>query len=411
MMEKTRGYSRLLRRALCVLLAVVLLVPLPVVVAPDAKAVTQAEIDNLKANAGDLDRQKAELQKQLKAISADKNKAMDQKQLLEQQIDVIQAEISNINQQITKYDELITQAQNGIVQTQQEEAQLYELFCQRVRYMEEEGDVNYWAILFHAASFSDLLDRLIMVDEIMEYDNAVMDSLIATRQQLEDNKNQLEQARTAQQAAKEKQVAARKELESREAEVDKLLAQINKEKKQVEHSVKELEALAKQMDAEIAKKQKELAAQLAAQGKKITSEKGYKWPLTDYTNLSSLYAGRIDPFTGKKATHSGLDVPAPKGVKILSAKSGVVLTSAYNKGGYGNYVVVDHGNGNTTLYAHMSSRSVKAGDVVKQGQVLGLVGTTGRSTGNHLHYEIRENNVRIDPVTRYSGLTYKGKKL
>ncbi len=410
-MGKTRGYSRLLRRTLCVLLAFVLLVPLPAVVAPDARAVTQAEIDSLKANAGDLDRQKAELQKQLKAIAADKNKAMDQKQLLEQQIDVIQAEISNINQQITKYDELITQAQNGIAQTQQEEAQLYELFCQRVRYMEEEGDVNYWAILFHAASFSDLLDRLIMVDEIMEYDNAVMDSLIATRQQLEDSKNQLEQARTAQQAAKEKQVAARKELESREAEVDKLLAQINKEKKQVEHSVKELEALAKQMDAEIAKKQKELAAQLAAQGKKITSEKGYKWPLTDYTNLSSLYAGRIDPFTGKKATHSGIDVPAPKGVKILSAKSGVVLTSAYNKGGYGNYVVVDHGNGNTTLYAHMSSRSVKAGDVVKQGQVLGLVGTTGRSTGNHLHYEIRENNVRIDPVTRYSGLTYKGKKL
>lgn len=400
-----------MRRVLCVLLAAVLLVPLPVVVAPDAKAVTQAEIDSLKANAGDLDRQKAELQKQLKAISADKNKAMDQKQLLEQQIDVIQSEIGNINQQITKYDELITQAQTGIAQTEQEEAQLYQLFCQRVRYMEEEGDVNYWAILFNAASFSDLLDRFIMVDEIMEYDNAVMDSLIATRKQLQESKAQMETARKEQQAAKDRQVTARKELESRESEVDKLITQINKEKKAVEHEVKELEALAKQMDAEIAKKQKELAAQLAAQGKKITSEKGYKWPLTDYTNLSSLYAGRIDPFTGKKATHSGIDVPAPKGVKILSAKSGVVLTSAYNKGGYGNYVVVDHGNGNTTLYAHMSSRSVKAGDVVKQGQVLGLVGTTGRSTGNHLHYEIRENNVRIDPVTRYSGLTYKGKKL
>ena len=410
-MKRTRDGSGLMRRMLCVLLAVVLLVPLSVVVAPDAMAVTQAEIDSLKANAGDLDRQKADLQKQLKAISADKNKAMDQKQLLEQQIDVIQAEIRNINQQITKYDELITQAQTGIAQTEQEEAQLYELFCQRVRYMEEEGDVNYWAILFNATSFSDLLDRFIMVDEIMEYDNAVMDSLISTRKQLQESKTQLETARKEQQTAKDRQVTARKELESRESEVDKLLAQINKEKKAVEHEVKELEALAKQMDAEIKKKQKELAAQLAAQGKKITSEKGYKWPLTDYTNLSSLYAGRIDPFTGKKATHSGIDVPAPKGVKILSAKSGVVLTSAYNKGGYGNYVVVDHGNGNTTLYAHMSSRSVKAGDVVKQGDVLGLVGTTGRSTGNHLHYEIRVNNVRIDPVTRYSGLTYKGKKL
>lgn len=410
-MGKRNGGTAVLGRVLSVLLALAMLMPLPMVISPDVMAVTQAEIDSLKADAGDLDKQKAELQKQLKAIAADKNKAMDQKELLEQQIDVIQSEIRNINQQISKYDELITQAQTGIVQTEQEEAKLYELFCQRVRYMEEEGDVNYWAILFNAASFSDLLDRLIMVDEIMEYDNAVMDSLIATRQQLQESKTQLEQARTEQQAAKDKQVAARRELESREAEVDTLIAQINKEKKQVEHSVKELEALAKKMDEEIARKQKELAAQLAAEGKKITSESGYKWPLPDYTNLSSLFAGRKDPFTGRPATHSGIDVPAPKGVKILSAKSGVVLTSAYNKGGYGNYVVVDHGNGNTTLYAHMSSRAVKVGDVVKQGQVLGYVGTTGRSTGNHLHYEIREKNVRIDPVTRYSGLTYKGKKL
>ena len=410
-MGKSRGCSALFRRLLAMLMVAVLIVPLTVVMVPDARAVTQAEIDSLKASAGDLDRQKADLQKQLKAISADKNKAMDQKQLLERQIDVIQDEIGNMNQQIGKYDELIAQAQTGIAQTEQEEAQLYELFCQRVRYMEEEGDVNYWAILFNASSFSDLLDRLIMVDEIMEYDNAVMDSLVAARRQLEENKTQLEQARTEQQAAKDKQVAARKELESRESEVDKLITQINKQKSQVEHSVKELEALAKEMDAEIARKQKELAAQLAAQGKTITSEKGYLWPLPGYTSLSSLFAGRKDPFTGRPATHSGIDVPAPKGVKILSAKSGVVLTSAYNKGGYGNYVVVDHGNGNTTLYAHMNSRAVKAGDVVKQGQVLGYVGTTGRSTGNHLHYEIREKGARIDPVTRYSGLTYKGKTL
>ena len=410
-MGTTRQGTALAGRLLAVALAVVMLLPLPQAIIPSVQAVTQAEIDSLKADAGNLDKKKAELQKQLKAIAADKNKAMDQKELLEEQIDVIQSEIGNINQQINKYDELIAQAQTDISNTQEEEAKLYELFCQRVRYMEEEGDVNYWAILFNAASFADLLDRFIMVDEIMEYDNAVMDSLVTTRQQLEQSKLTLEQARTEQQAAKDKQVVARKELESRESEVDKLITQINQQKKDVEHSVKELEALAKQMDAEIARKQKELAAQLAAQGKQITSESGYKWPLPDYTNLSSLYAGRKDPFTGKPATHSGIDVPAPKGVKILSAKSGVVLTSAYNSGGYGNYVVVDHGNGNTTLYAHMSSRAVKAGDVVKQGQVLGYVGTTGRSTGNHLHYEIREKNVRIDPVLRYSGLTYKGKKL
>ena len=96
---------------------------------------------------------------------------------------------------------------------------------------------------------------------------------------------------------------------------------------------------------------------------------------------------------------------------MLAAKSGTVLTSAYNAGGYGHYVVVRHSSGNTTLYAHLSSRSVKEGDSVKQGDVVGLVGSTGRSTGNHLHYEIRVNNERIDPVTKYKGLTYKGKAL
>ena len=193
--------------------------------------------------------------------------------------------------------------------------------------------------------------------------------------------------------------------------MDKLLRQINADQASVKASVRELEARAKAMDAEIARKEKELANQLAKSGTKITSESGYLWPVPGYTNLSSLFAGRIDPFTKRKATHTGIDVPAPKGTKVLAAKSGVVITSDYNRGGYGNYVVVSHGNGNTTLYAHLSSRSVKEGDTVKQGQTVGLVGTTGRSTGNHLHYEIRVNGTRIDPAGKYKGLTYKGKAI
>lgn len=401
-----------LTRGLAAVLTLALVLSLPVFMAPNARAVTQAEINSLKQNASSLDAKKKELQQQLKAIAADKSKAMEQKGLLEEQIDVIQSEVKNIDQQIKKYDELISRMELDITQSEQEEARLYELFCQCVRSMEEEGSINYWAILFNATSFSDLLDRYIMLDEIVEYNEGVMNNLAATRDQIRQDKTAVEGARAEQQAAKDKQVAARRELESSEAEVDKLLAQINKQEDKVEHSVKELEAQAKAMDAEIARKEKELANKLAQQGNKITTESGYLWPLPDYKALSSLFAGRKDPFTGKPATHSGIDVPAPKGTKILSAKSGVVITSAYNKGGYGNYVVVSHGDGNTTLYAHMNSRAVKEGDVVKQGQVLGYVGTTGRSTGNHLHYEIRVNNARIDPVTKYSGmLTYKGSVL
>ena len=400
-------------RVLAVLLAIAMLLPaVPEYIAPKTYAVTQAEIDALKQDASSLDAQKRNLQQQLRAIAADKSKAMDQKELLEEQMSIIQSEIRNIDQQIAKYDELIAQLDGELAANQAEEERLYALFCQCVRYMEEEGTLNYWAILFNATSFSDLLDRVIMIDEIVEYNDAVMTSLQNTRAQIQTDRAAQEQARAEQQAARDRQVAARQELQAREAEVDALIRQINSEQRAVEHSVQELEAQAKAMDAEIARKERELAAKLAQQGNKIVSESGYLWPLPGYTALSSLFAGRKDPFTGRPATHSGIDVPAPKGVKILAAKSGVVITSAYNKGGSGNYVVVSHGDGNTTLYAHMNSRAVKEGDTVKQGDVLGYVGTTGRSTGNHLHYEIRVNNVRIDPVTKYPGkLTYKGSAL
>jgi len=393
-------------RVLAVVLAAVVLLPTPAVT-PVVQAVTQAEIDSLKEDASNLEAKKKELEKQLKAIAADKSKAMQQKNLLEDQIDVLQSEISVANKQIAKYDELIGSLENQLESNRQEEARLYELLCRCVRYMEEEGNTGYWSVLFRATSFSDLLDRFIMVNEIVEYNEAVLNDLAATREQIKQDKSAVEVARSEQQAVKDKLVEARKEIEASEAEVDKLLRQINQQQDKIEHSMKELEAQAKAMDAEIARKERELAAS----GTKITSESGYLWPLTNYKNLSSLFAGRKDPFTGRPATHSGIDVPAPKGTPVLAAKSGVVITSGYNSGGYGNYVVISHGNGNTTLYAHLSARSVKEGDTVKQGQVVGKVGSTGRSTGNHLHYEIRVNNVRIDPVTKYSGLTYKGKKL
>lgn len=405
--------SRLAGRLVAAALAVALLLPMvPEQLATPAAAVTQTEIDNLKNDASALDAQKKKLEKQLAAIAKDKSKAMEQKGLLEEQMDVIQSEIAIIDRQIAGYTTLIQQLDGELAANVAEEERLYELFCQCVRYMEEDGTTNYWAILFNATSFSDLLDRLIMIDEIVEYNDAVMDSLRQARARIQTDKEAQELARAELQAARDKQEAARKELQAKEAEVDKLLRQINSEQKQVEHSVKELEAQAKAMDAEIARKERELAAKLAQSGNKIVTETGYLWPLPGYTALSSLFAGRKDPFTGKPATHSGIDVPAPRGVKILAAKSGVVITSAYNKGGYGNYVVVSHGDGNTTLYAHMNSRAVKEGATVKQGDVLGYVGTTGRSTGNHLHYEIRVNNTRIDPVTKYPGkLTYKGSVL
>ena len=380
---------------------------------PAGHATTKSELDGLKAESAQIDKEKKALEQELKQISKEKKDAQKRKGVLEQQIGVIEGEVKNIDRQITSYDKLIGEKEGALTANQAEENRLFDLFCQRVRYMEEEGESSYWSVLFNATSFSDLLDRLVMMDEIMAYDNDVMDDLLTTREQIRSDKAELETARTEQQQAKNNRESSIKELEGKEKEVDSIISELAKDEAHTKNEIKELEAMAKAMDEEIARKERELAEKEKQNpgSTTVSSESNYLWPLPSYKNLSSLYAGRIDPFTGKPATHTGIDVPAPKGTKVLAAKSGTVLTSAYNAGGYGNYVVVRHSSGNTTLYAHLSSRSVKEGDSVKQGQVVGLVGSTGRSTGNHLHYEIRVNDVRIDPVTKYTGLTYKGKSL
>ena len=149
---------------------------------------------------------------------------------------------------------------------------------------------------------------------------------------------------------------------------------------------------------------RELQAQLAAQGVTIVSEKGFKWP-SYATTITSLFGSRTHPVTGRPNNHTGVDIAAAGGTDIWAAKSGVVLTSTYNSS-YGNYVVISHANGESTLYAHMSKRLVSEGDKVTQGQTIGLVGTTGSSTGNHLHFEVRLNGQRQDPLNYFRGSTF-----
>ena len=376
---------------------------LPEAVVVPASAVTQAEIDAMREEADDLKDQQKEIQAKLDALEEDQANAMERKTLLEQQINATQAEINTIAAQIAKYDELIAQKQEELSQAEAEEQAQYELFCERVRYMEEQGEVSYWSILFSSKDFADLLDNAMMVEEIMDYDNQVMDQLIALREQIEEDKAELETARQAQQAAKEEQEAAQANLKSQEAEVSALIDQLAAQEDQLEAEEAKLQAAANAADAEIAAAERELAAQI----NNVVSESGFMWPLPGYYNLSSLFAGRIHPITGKPQHHTGIDIPAPSGTDILAAKSGVVTTSV-KKGSYGNYVVVAHSDGTSTLYAHMSRRGVSKGEVVSQGQYIGDVGTTGSSTGNHLHLEVRVNGSRVDPTQYFSVALYMG---
>lgn len=368
-------------------------------------AVTQSEIDALKKQQQASQAKQQQLKDQLAEVKEDQAAAQQKRQILTQQLDAINSEIDNINAQISWYDGEISKKEEERKEAEAREAEQYELFCQRVRAMEEEGSVSYWSILFNADSFSDLMDRIADVDAVMAYDNAVMDQLIATREELERLQAELESARAEEQAAKEQQEAKKKEQQAKVAEAQKLLDQINANIDEVNRQLDAEDAAAADIQAQITKKQKQLEEQRKQQNITLPpTGSSYNWPLpAGNLRLTSAFGYRIHPISGKPHSHTGIDIAAAGGTPIYAAKGGQVITSAYHWS-YGNYVVLDHGGGNTTLYAHMSRRAVSEGQMVTQGQTIGYVGNTGNSKGNHLHLEVRVGGQRTDPEKCFPGL-------
>ena len=397
-------WRRVLFGGLAAVLALLLLLPMVTMILGGAGAVTQSEIDALKAEQAASQARQDELQEQLADVEADQAEAQQRRQLLQAQLDAINNEIENIDKQIAYYDQEIAQKEAEQAEAEANEQAQYELFCQRVRAMEEEGTVSYWSILFNSESFSELLDRLADIDAVMAYDNQVMDELIAIREEIIALRTQLETSRAEEQAARDQQAAKQAEQQAKVAEAQELLDQINADVAEVNRQLDAESEAAAEIQAEIAQKQKQLEEQRRQNNITIDSETSYLWPLPGYYRLSSLFGYRIHPITGKAHSHTGIDIPAPGNTPILACKSGQVVTSAYHYS-YGNYVVIDHGNGNSTLYAHMSSRAVSEGQMVTQGQTIGYVGTTGSSTGNHLHLEVRDNYTRVDPESKFPSLS------
>ena len=388
-------------------MALLILLPMLTMILGGAGAVTQSEIDALKQQQAESQALQQQLEEQMEDVEAQQSAAVDKRDLLLAQLEAINDELESIEAQIAWYDEEIALKEEQRKEAEAREAEQYDLFCQRVRAMEEEGTVSYWSILFNATSFSDMLDRLEDIDAVMDYDNQVMDELIATREELERLQAELESARAEEEAAKAQQEERKAEQQALVAEAQQVVDELNSNLEELNRKLDEQDAAVAAVQAEIERKQAEYEAQRQQNGTTIISESGYMWPLPGYYRLSSLFGYRIHPISGKPHSHSGIDIPAPGDTPILAARSGQVITSVYGSGAYwsyGNYVVIDHGDGETTLYAHMSSRAVSEGEMVTQGQVIGYVGTTGNSTGNHLHLEVRENGQRVDPESKFPGV-------
>lgn len=421
---------------------------------PRAQAASRSAIESLQSQQASLTVQKAELQKKLDGIRSSQGQALNKKNLVEQQLNVLKQQIQVSENLLAQYARQITEKEAELEQAKAKEAEYQAEFEQRVRAMEERGNVSYWSVLFQASDFSDLLDRIDMIGEIMDADDQVLDQLAEARQAVVQAKADLEASRQGQQETLAQQQSQQAQLQAQQAEVDQLIQEIATQgdvyAKQIEkleatqddvaQQIAEAEATyqkqlaaekaaaekaaaekaaAEKAAAEQAAKAAQAAAQKAAQQQKqqssgssasgsssssgsqtTASASGLLWPIASSHRVTSPFGWRTHPITGRRNLHGGIDIAAPNGTPIMASKAGVVVISQYGSS-YGNYVVISHPDGTRTLYAHMSQRNVSAGDTVRQGQTVGLVGSTGSSTGNHLHFETwtgSSSSSRVNPM-------------
>ena len=366
---------------------------------PVAKAVTQSEIDSLKSESKELANQLSGLKGDLADLRTKQDTAVKQKNLIDQQISLTVQKIDNTEKQIAGFQTLLVQSEYELEQNRLEEERQFAVFCERARVMEEAGTTTYWSVLFKADSFSDLLSRLSDVQEVVNYDQSLLDNLHYLRAQIQAKQEEQELLMAESEAAKLELEEQKADLDKQHIEAQRLLDEISANVKKYEAELAAMNAERNRIESEIAKKTEEMARQYA-----LTATKGgYIWPESVSNKITSPMGKRNTGIKGASTNHKGVDIGGVgTSTKVVATKAGVVQTSAYSSS-YGNYVVIYHGPGNTTLYAHMSSRSVKEGDSVTQGQAIGVTGSTGISSGAHLHYEIVEGGARVNPLNYLPG--------
>lgn len=395
-MKKTRKL-RIVCAALAVFVTVAAL--LPGISGTDALAVSQSQIDALEEQRDALRAEREEMQAGIDELESQQADVLQQKAALDAQNEVYRQEIELIEEQVSLYTQLVEQKRQEVELATQAESEQLATYRRHVRAMEENGRYTYLSILFGSRSLGELMSNLDMIGEIMEADQRSYEQYTAAREQSEQIQAEYETMLT--------------ELDSRQSELETEKAALEVQIDEATQMIVDLEAqletdraayeeqLAKEaaLEADIQEMIAELERQEAANS--IVSTGTYIWPLPGY-RPGSAYGWRIHPIWGDRRFHAGEDIGAPSGTSILAADSGIATVIPDNGNGYGNYIIINHGGGRTTLYAHMSGFAVSNGATVTQGQTIGYVGSTGNSTGPHLHFETRVNGATTDPKSYFS---------
>ena len=395
-MKRTTGKRTL--ALLCALLMTAALLPAMAYATTTEDKKSSSEADAIRKEYNDLQQQINDKRQEMNNLKNELDKIKGQKASTQQQKNLLDQRNSALTEEITLLEQQIDITTRSIAANEALEEQQTELFHKQVRMEEEQGTLSYWSVLFKATSFSDLISRIDFINEIARYNKKVISDLQEIRQELADDKAALEQQ-------SEELNASKQELEGQISESMKLLAEYIKteEGKQAEYDAikAEEEALDDLMAAAEAKARELGLNDIAG------TVGGYIWPCNGIRWITSMFGGRQSPGGIGSTNHKGVDIGTPMGTPVLAAKSGTVTWASWN-GGYGNCIIISHGNGNSTLYGHLSGYNVTTDQQVKQGQVIGYSGNTGNSTGPHLHFGIIENSNWIDPLNYLTGWQYYG---
>ena len=421
--------KKLLVRIMAGFLAAILLLGLMAMVFPTYASAKSSSV--LKGELNELKEQKAEIQAEMNALEGQLKDNLDeisdivaQKNSIDQQVGLLYAQAENINQQISTYSLMIADKQDELDAAQSRLDVLNEQNRARIRAMEAEGSLSYWEVLFKASSFSDLLDRLNMIREIAKEDQRRIQEMNAVAQEIAMAQAELTEEKSGLEVSRAELDATMATLDAKRAEADALLAELLAQGAELDELLDEFEQMEQDVLTEIGQKEKEynqakreewLATSVPETTTKPTQGSGgndngntgggggnvtvgANWIVPcSYVCVSSAYGPRTPPKKGASSWHHGVDLAGPQGTPIYASRGGTVTAATYGSAS-GYYVSINHGDGYSSSYLHMTHYVVKSGQQVSQGQLIGYMGSTGVSTGPHLHFSIYYNGQSKNPA-------------
>ncbi len=399
--------SRLLS---CALVCVLLLLLLP----GQAWAVSQEEIDDLRKERLAIAEEHEEKQAKVDELEEQKASVVEKKKAMDERNEFARKEIESIEREISLYDQIIAEEAIKVEQAKAAEEKQLERYRTRVRAMEEYGEMSYLSLILRVNSLSELLTAMDDAGDIMKSDQELYDDYLAARENTEAVKAEYESYKTELEEEEDVLLARKAELEKDIEEAAQLIRDLEEDIDKRNEELHELLLaeieVAERIDQLVAEQEQERQAaayQGGGGGGSVTGSGSWAWPCPGCSYITSRFGNRFHPIFGEWRYHSGLDIGAGYGSAVVASDGGTVIMADVN-GGYGNCVMINHGNGYYTLYGHLSGYAVSEGDAVGQGQVIGYVGDTGWATGPHLHFEIRSGGTKLDPeaVGGFYGLTY-----